>query len=69
VSTTYWPLSQTLDFLARRNVEVIDSVPAHIDFDATVLVDLMTQPELMKGNTPSIRVGRYAILSGDSYEK
>jgi len=66
VSTTYWPLARTLNFLACRNVEVIERVPARIDLGTIVIVDLMTQPDLAKGFRPSMHLGRYAILTGTS---
>jgi hypothetical protein len=64
VSTTYWPLARTLNFLASRHVGTIDGIPARIDADALVIADLMTQPDSVKGHKPAIRIGRYALFTG-----
>ncbi len=64
VSTTYWPLARTLNFLASRHVEAIDEIPARIDAGALVIADLMTQPDSVKGHKPAVRIGRYALFAG-----
>lgn len=64
VSTTYWPLARTLNFLASRHVGTIDTVPVRIDAGALVIADLMTQPNSVKGHKPAIRIGRYALFTG-----
>jgi len=64
ISTTYWPLERTLNFLARRSVEVIGVIPDRVGVGRLVIVDLITQPNMAKGFKPTIRVGRYAILTG-----
>jgi hypothetical protein len=63
VSTTYWPLARTLNFLAGRHVDTIDKVPARIDAGSMVIADLMTQPDSVKGRKPSVSIGRYAIFT------
>jgi len=63
VLTTYWPLERSLNFLAHRAVQVVGTVPKSTGGKAVVIVDQQTQAYLLAGETPAMRIGRYAVLN------
>jgi len=58
-----WPVSGTMVFLADRNVDVLEKLPAALPANRVFIIDTMTRPEMLDGLRPVRRFGRYAVVA------
>jgi 4-amino-4-deoxy-L-arabinose transferase-like glycosyltransferase len=69
LSTIYWPVARTLNFLTDRHIENVDAIPADIRDGDSFIADLLARPNLLDSLKPSARCGRYAIFTHSVFDQ
>lgn len=64
-----WPVSGTLNFLANKPARVLESIPDPIPANEVCIIDTMTRPDMLGKRMPTLRFGRYAVLTARAIAK